>query len=100
MLDVARQHGFHFDAVQVPLNVMDAHYRSFERQVLPVLLQERIGVLGMKSMGSGDILKSKVIKPIECLHYALSLPTSIVINGSDSVECLIRRLKPRPPFNL
>jgi aryl-alcohol dehydrogenase-like predicted oxidoreductase len=88
MLDVARAHGFHFDTVQMPLNVMDAHYHSFEHEVLPVLLREKIGVLGMKSMGSGDILKSKVVKPIECLHYALNLPTSVVINGISSMELL------------
>jgi hypothetical protein len=88
MLEMARQHGFHFDTVQMPLNVMDAHYRSFEHLVLPVLVQEQIGVLGMKSMGSGDILKSKVVKPIECLHYALNLPTSVVINGIDSMKLL------------
>jgi aryl-alcohol dehydrogenase-like predicted oxidoreductase len=100
MLDLAREHQFHFDTVQMPLNVMDAHFRSFEHQVLPVLVQNRIGVLGMKSMGSGDILKSKVVKPIECLHYALSLPTSVVINGIDSMKLLqqafeaVRSFKP------
>ena len=86
MLQMAAQHQFRFDTVQMPLNVMDAHYRSFEHQVLPVLLKEQIGVLGMKSMGSGDILKSKVVQPIECLHYALNLPTSVVINGIDSMK--------------
>ena len=68
MLQTAAQHQFRFDTVQMPLNVMDAHYRSFEHQVLPVLLKEQIGVLGMKSMGSGDILKSKAVQPIECLQ--------------------------------
>jgi aryl-alcohol dehydrogenase-like predicted oxidoreductase len=88
MLDLAKQNHFNFDTVQMPLNVMDAHYRSFEHQVLPVLVQNKIGVLGMKSMGSGDILKSKTVTPIECLHYALSLPTSVVINGIDSMKLL------------
>jgi predicted aldo/keto reductase-like oxidoreductase len=88
MLDTARQHGFHFDAVQMPLNVMDAHFRSFQHQVLPVLLQERIGVLGMKSMGGKVILDSGVVKPIECLHYAMTLPTSVVITGIDSLAIL------------
>src|SRR3982751_379022 len=58
MLQVAAEHGFRFDTVQMPLNVMDAHYRSFEKLVLPKLVEQGIGVLGMKSMGSGDILKS------------------------------------------
>jgi hypothetical protein len=72
----------------MPLNVMDAHYESFGQKVLPVLVKEKIGVLGMKSMGSGDILKSKAVTPIECLHYALNLPTSVVINGIDSMKLL------------
>ena len=88
MLQMAAQHQFRFDTVQMPLNVMDAHYRSFEHQVLPVLLKEQIGVLGMKSMGSGDILKSKTVQPIECLHYALNLPTSVVITGIDTMKLL------------
>jgi len=88
MLEVAAKHQFKFDTVQMPLNVMDAHFRSFEHAVLPVLVQQRIGVLGMKSMGSGDILGSKTVSPIECLHYALNLPTSVVINGIDSMDRL------------
>jgi len=88
MLDLASKHGFKFDTVQMPLNVMDAHYHSFEHQVLPVLVEQKIRVLGMKSMGSGDILKSDTDTPIECLHYALNLPTSVVINGIDSIKLL------------
>lgn len=87
-LEVARQHGFTFDAVQMPLNVMDAHYRSFEKLVLPQLVKENIGVLGMKSMGNGLILRSKTVSPIECLHYALNLPTSVLITGIDSMTIL------------
>jgi predicted aldo/keto reductase-like oxidoreductase len=88
MLAKARQHGVRFDTVQMPLNVMDAHFRSFEKLVLPELVKQRIGVLGMKSMGSGVLLKSKVVKPLECLHYALTLPTSVVITGIDSIKIL------------
>jgi aryl-alcohol dehydrogenase-like predicted oxidoreductase len=88
MLQVARENGFRFDAVQMPLNVMDAHYRSFEKRVLPELVREDIGVLGMKSMGNGVILKSGTVTPVECLHYALNLPTSVVITGCDSLEVL------------
>ena len=87
-LQVARDHGFHFDAVQMPLNVLDAHYRSFERLVLPELVRERIGVLGMKAMGSGIILKSGVVSAVECLRYALTLPTSVLITGIDSLAIL------------
>jgi hypothetical protein len=72
----------------MPLNVMDAHWNSFEKKVLPVLLQKGIGVLGMKSCASGKILASGVVTPEECLHYALSLPTSVVISGIDSMDVL------------
>ncbi|HEY5514133.1 MAG TPA: aldo/keto reductase [Geomonas sp.] len=88
MLKVAADYGFRFDTVQMPLNVMDAHYRSFEQQVLPELVRENIGVLGMKSMANGIVLKSNTVTPIECLHYALNLPTSVVITGIDSMEIL------------
>src|SRR5437016_12225595 len=88
MLEVAKGKGFKFDTVQMPLNVMDAHYRSFEKRVLPELVKQDIGVLGMKSMANGILLKSKTVTPIECLHYALNLPTSVVITGIDSMEIL------------
>ena len=88
MLEVARQNGFVFDAVQMPLNVMDAHYRSFGRLVLPDLVKHEIGVLGMKPMANGIILKSNTVSAIECLQYALNLPTSVVITGVDSMEIL------------
>ncbi len=88
MLEVARKHGFHFDTVQMPLNVMDAHFRSFAQLVVPVAQKEGIGILGMKSMGRDVILKSNTVTPIECLHYALNLPTSVVITGIDSMPIL------------
>lgn len=88
MLEVAATSGFKFDAVQMPLNVMDAHYRSFKEQVLPELVKQNIGVLGMKSMANGILLKSNTVTPLECLHYALNLPTSVVITGIDSMEVL------------
>ncbi|HEV8133093.1 MAG TPA: aldo/keto reductase [Pyrinomonadaceae bacterium] len=103
MLEVAEQHGFHFDTVQMPLNVMDAHYRSFEKQVLPELVRKKIGVLGMKCMANGILLKSNTVKPIECLHYALNLPTSVVITGIDSMQILdqafeaVRTFQPMTP---
>jgi len=84
MLDIARDHQFHFDAVQMPLNVMDAHFRSFEKNVLPVLNQEGIAPLGMKAFGDHDILDSKIVEPIECLHYCLNLPVAVQITGIDS----------------
>lgn len=92
MLEVAAEHGVRFDAVQMPLNVMDAHYRSFERLVLPELVRQGIGVLGMKSMSNGILLKSGTATPLECLHYALNLPTSVVITGIDSEAILEQAL--------
>ncbi|HWT03250.1 MAG TPA: aldo/keto reductase [Pyrinomonadaceae bacterium] len=87
-LEVAEEHGFKFDAVQMPLSVMDAHYRSFEKLVLPELVRRGVGVLGMKSMANGILLRSNTVTPVECLHYALNLPTSVVITGIDSMEIL------------
>lgn len=92
MLQTAFAHNFTFDAVQMPLNVMDAHYDSFEKKVLPVLVKHNIGVLGMKPMGDAIILKSKTAAPVECLHYAMNLPTSVVITGCDSMEILRQAL--------
>ena len=90
MLKVAQDHGFHFDTLQMPLNLMDAHFHSFAQLVLPVALIERIGILGMKPLGGADgiILKSKTVTAIECLHYALNLPTSVVITGIDGKRAL------------
>jgi aryl-alcohol dehydrogenase-like predicted oxidoreductase len=88
MLEVAREFGVKFDAVQMPLNVMDAHYRSFEKMVLPELERENVAVLGMKSMANGRILQSKAVTAIECLHYGLSLPVSVLITGMETMENL------------
>jgi aryl-alcohol dehydrogenase-like predicted oxidoreductase len=92
MLDVARENGFQFDTVQMPLNVMDAHYRSFEKIVLPRLVEEKIGVLAMKTLANGTILESKTVSAIECLQYAMNLPTSVVITGCESMENLEQAL--------
>ena len=88
MLEVATERGVQFDAVQMPLNLMDAHYRSFAKLVLPELTRLNIGVLAMKTMANGHILKSETVTPIECLHYALHLPSSTVITGIDSMAIL------------
>ena len=93
MLATASQHKFTFDAVQMPLNVMDAHFDSFEKKVLPVLLENNIGVLGMKPMGDHAILESKTATAVECLHYAMNLPTSVVITGCDSLPILQQALQ-------
>jgi aryl-alcohol dehydrogenase-like predicted oxidoreductase len=98
MLETADAHHFHFDAVQMPLNVMDAHYNSFEKKVLPVLVKNGIGVLGMKPMGDSLILGSKTAEPIECLRYAMNLPTSVVITGCDSLPILEQALQAARTF--
>jgi len=98
MLDTAARHKFRFDTVQMPLNVLDAHFRSFEQKVLPRLVRDGIGVLGMKSLGSGVILKSGAVTPIECLHYSLNLPTSVVITGIDSMKILTQAFKAAETF--
>jgi aryl-alcohol dehydrogenase-like predicted oxidoreductase len=92
-LDVAEQNGFRFDAVQMPINVLDAHFRSFEKDVLPRLVENQIGVLGMKPFASGAVLKTNAVEPVQCLHYALSRPTSVVITGMESMELLEQALQ-------
>jgi predicted aldo/keto reductase-like oxidoreductase len=98
MLEVARENGFAFDTAQMPLNVMDAHYRSFGKLVVPELVKQQIGVLGMKPMANGIILKSKTVTATECLHYALNLPTSVVITGCDSMKILEQALEAASTF--
>ena len=88
MLNIAFENNFIFDTVQMPLNVMDAHYESFAERVLPVLVQHDIGVLGMKAMGDQAILRSGAVTASECLRYAMTLPTSLVITGCDSMTIL------------
>ena len=98
MLRTAFAHGLTFDVVQMPLNIMDAHYHSFAKSVVPVLVEHGIGVLGMKPLGGGVILQSRTVTPIECLHYAMNLGTSVVINGCDSLERLRQGLEAARAF--
>jgi aryl-alcohol dehydrogenase-like predicted oxidoreductase len=99
MLEVAKENGFKFDTVQMPLNVMDAHYRSFEKMVLPELVKENIGVLAMKTLANGMIMESNVVTAIECLQYAMNLPTSVVITGCESMDDLEQALNAAHTFN-
>jgi predicted aldo/keto reductase-like oxidoreductase len=93
MIETAVAHGVHFDTVQMPLNVLDAHYRSFEKEIVPLALHQRIGVLGMKSMGAGLILQSGAASAVECLRYAMSVPgVSVTITGCDGVGVLEQAL--------
>ena len=103
MFQVADQHQFHFDTVQMPLNVMDAHFDSFEQGVLPTALEHGTGVIGMKAFGDPFILDSKVASPIEMLHYPMSLPVSLQVTGIDTMAVLqqaldaVRTFKPFTP---
>src|ERR1700720_2787212 len=98
MLPTAKNHNFKFDTVQMPLNVMDAHFNSFEKKVLPVLTENGTGVLGMKPMGDHVILESKTATPTECLYYSMNLPTSVVITGCDSMAILEQALQAARSF--
>jgi predicted aldo/keto reductase-like oxidoreductase len=98
MIETALDHKFIFDTVQMPLNVMDAHFDSFEKKVLPVLQKQAIGVLGMKPLAEKLILDSKTAGPVECLHYAMNLPVSVVITGCDSLPILEQALQAARTF--
>ena len=92
MLEIADQHNFHFDTVQMPINVMDAHFRSFAREVMPVAIRKGIGVLAMKTFGDSFIVNTKLVDPIEMLHYGLTQPVSVVITGIDKPAILDQAL--------
>jgi aryl-alcohol dehydrogenase-like predicted oxidoreductase len=100
MLETAQKHNFHFDTVQMPINVMDAHFRSFTKEVMPVALKQGIGILAMKTFGDPYILKSNTVQPIEALHYGLTQPVSVIITGIDNTQVLdqafeaVRTFKP------
>jgi predicted aldo/keto reductase-like oxidoreductase len=93
MLEVAQKHGFHFDTAQMPINVMDAHFRSFGKNVVPVCVEQGIGVLAMKTFGDHFILDSNTVQPIEALHYTMQPPVSVVITGIDSNTVLNQALE-------
>ena len=98
MLETAQKHNFHFDTVQMPINVMDAHFRSFTREVMPVALKQGIGVLAMKTFGDHFILASNTVQPIEALHYGLTQPVSVVITGIDSMQILDQAMEAARTF--
>ncbi len=98
MLEIAKKHNFHFDTVQMPINVMDAHFRSFTHQVMPVAIEQGIGVLAMKTFGDNFILSSNTVKPMEALHYGLTQPISVLITGIDTQEVLDQALEAARTF--
>jgi aryl-alcohol dehydrogenase-like predicted oxidoreductase len=98
MIDYAEKHGFHFDTVQMPVNVMDAHFRSFQHQVIPVANAKGIGVLAMKTFAFGVLIQAKVADPIDMLHYSMTLPVSVVITGMDTMPRLQQALTAAKTF--
>ncbi len=88
------EHGFPFDAVQMPLNCFDANFRSFETRVLPELHRRGIAALGMKSMGgSGEMVAHGAVTAAEALRYAMSLPVAVTISGMESLSVLKQNLE-------
>jgi aryl-alcohol dehydrogenase-like predicted oxidoreductase len=87
-------HDFPFDTVQMPLNCLDATFRSFETQVLPVATRKGLGILGMKSLGgSGELVTNGAVTAHEGLSYAMSLSVSTTISGMESLAVLQQNLK-------
>ncbi|HEY3373918.1 MAG TPA: aldo/keto reductase [Candidatus Aquicultor sp.] len=92
--------GFAWDTVQMPLNVLDAHhYHSFARKVLPVLVERNIGVLGMKPLSAGRLFNTHTVSAIDALHYAMNLPTDVVITGVQSMRDLDQAIEAATTFH-
>jgi len=92
MLKVAKEHDFRFDAVLMPVNVMDAHFESFVHKVMPALVADKVGIQTMKPIGGGIILQSNTVSAPDCLRFAMSRPTDVVITGCDSLEIVNQAL--------
>lgn len=92
MLEMADELGIAFDAVQMPLSLLDAHYRSFGRHVLPRLVERGVGVIAMKTLSKGYLPAAGVVSAADCLHYALDLPVSTVVTGIESLAVLEQAL--------
>ncbi len=81
-------YGYPWDAVQMPLNVLDAHFKSFQKNVLPILVRRNIGVIAMKTLASGYVLRANAATPKEALSYIWSQPVSTIVSGMDSEQIL------------
>lgn len=94
------QRGFDWDTVQMPLNVFDYHFRSYQKSVLPMALERNMGVIAMKTKGGspGVLPETGAVTHDECLRYAMSLPVSTVCSGMDSMEVLERNLAAAKSF--
>ena len=83
---------FPWDTVQHPTNLLDVHYRSFTNVILPILKERGIGVIGMKSLAFGELLKT-TIPARDAIRYSLSLPIDSLVSGMDSVDILEKNLE-------
>ena len=99
MIETAAKHNYTFDTVQMPLNPLDAHFDSFSAKVIPAARKHNMGILGMKPLGDGLVLKSKTVTPVECLRFAMHLPVSVVITGCDSMQILQQALDTAKNFH-
>ncbi|MFW5640857.1 MAG: aldo/keto reductase [Thermodesulfobacteriota bacterium] len=86
-------HDFPWNTVQMPVNILDAQFRSFQKEVLPKLQERNIGVIAMKTLGSGHLLKTGLVKPEECLNYAWSQPVATIVSGIDSMSVLEKNIR-------
>jgi predicted aldo/keto reductase-like oxidoreductase len=99
LLDLAAKNNFRFDVGMIALNVMDPHYKSFGKQVLPRLVEQEMGVIAFKTMGGGNflgpdnVLQKVRLEPADCLRFVMNLPTSVVISGMDRMEVLKQNIE-------
>jgi len=80
---------FEWDTVQMPINIIDAHFNSFQTTVLPECVKKKISVVGMKGLGGGGGIPKGVGLPAEtCRRYSLSMPISTLVCGMTSLRDL------------
>ena len=88
---------FTWDTAQMPINVLDASYRSFQKEVVPVCLKKNVGVIGMKGLAGGAVqgtlIEDAGLTAEECYRYCLSLPVSTQVVGITTMEQLMADVK-------
>jgi predicted aldo/keto reductase-like oxidoreductase len=89
---------YEWDAVQMPVNVLDPHFRSFQKEILPVLVERKIGIIAMKTLAGGHLLAPKIVTPQEALTYTWSQPVSTIVSGMDSRELLMANIQTAREF--
>jgi uncharacterized protein len=100
MLEAASKYGFAFDVVLMPLNAMDPHFKekSFQNTVLPLAVEQGLGIIAIKSIGAGSIRHSHTLSPIECMQYVMNLPVSVMEAGCESMAQLQQALDTAKTF--